>query len=120
MHDNYDITKFLNKNINFIFVPRGMTPILQPLYLSINRPLKMLLNINIMMHLQSLKDQKKEKVRRGKIMQWVIESWENKEIIITKVIINYFLTCGITNKLEGTKDNIFSGWDKLKADGLIE
>ena len=41
MHNSFEILKFLNdKKINIIFVPRGLTPILHPLDLSINRPLK--------------------------------------------------------------------------------
>ena len=47
MHYSYEIQKYLSlKNIIFIFIPAGLTGILQPLDVCINKPYKELIKRN--------------------------------------------------------------------------
>ena len=47
-------------------------------------------------------------------MQWVFETWEDKENIKPQEIIDSFWICRITNKMDGTEDYLFSGLDKIE------
>ena len=46
--------------------------------------------------------------------------WDDKNKITTEVIKNSFLYCGITNKLDGTEDEMFVGYEKINEIGIIE
>ena len=59
------------KKINFIFVPRGLTPILQPLVLSINRPLKDLVKRKYEECIQNNKFKKPPKIKMEILLNWI-------------------------------------------------
>ena len=47
------------------------------------------------------------------------ECFKRNRTIPIKVKLS-FLTCGITNNTDCSEDYLFTGWDKLKEDGLVE
>ena len=63
---------------------------------------------------------KRNRTIREKLLQRIVESWENRDEIKEEIIIKSFLTCGITNNTDCSEDYLFIGWDKLKEDGLVE
>ena len=50
----------------------------------------------------------------------IVENWYNKDKIKEEIIIKWFLTCGVTNNTNCSENYLFTGWDKLKEDGLVE
>ena len=121
MNNSFEILKFLNdKKINIIFVPRGLTPILHPLDLSINRPLKDWVKKKYEECIQNIKFKKPPKIKREILLNWILNMWDDKNKITTEVIKNSFLYCGITNKLDGTEDEMFVGYEKINEIGIIE
>lgn len=114
MHDSYEIINYLTKyKINFVFVPKGLTSILQPLDISINHPFKLALKHEYEFLLTFFGKAKVPKVKREKIIEWIVNCWEDKDKIKTETIKNSFLYCGISNKPDGTEDEMFIGWKKL-------
>ena len=63
---------------------------------------------------------KRNRIIREKLLQWIVESWENRDEIKEEIIIKSFLKCGITNNTDCSEDYLFIGWDKLNEDGLVE
>ena len=87
MQNSFEILKFLNdKKINVIFVPRGLTPILQPLDLSINKPLKDWVKRKYEEYIQNIKFKKPPKIKREILLNWILNVWDDKNKITTEVI----------------------------------
>ncbi len=89
-----------------------MTRILQPLDVSLNKPFKDLLRE---MYVQAcIKAQKNiEKIKREVIIEWIKEAWCNKNSMNEEVIKKSFLVTGISNKEDGSEDDIFEDYQKL-------
>ena len=114
MHDSYEIINCLVKNkINLVFVPKGLTSILQPLDVYINHPFKLAIKHEYEFLLTFFSNIKVPKVKIAKIIEWIVNCWEDKDKIKTEIIKNSFLYCGISNKSDGTEDEMFIGWNKL-------
>ena len=121
MHQCMIILKFLfDNNINYVFIPKSLTSILQPLDVSINRPF-----IDAIIHQYELacsvfKSVTNQKITREALLEWIIRVWENNETISPQIVKNSFIFCGISNILDGSEDELFNGFDKLNEQGIIE
>ena len=49
---------------------------------------------------------KRNRTIREKLLQWIVESWGNKDEIKEEIIIKSFLTCGITNNTDCSEVSI--------------
>ena len=70
--------------------------------------------------IQNFKFKKPPKIKREILLNWILNVWDNKNKITTEFIKNSFLYCGIKNKLDGTEDEIFVGYEKINEIGKIE
>lgn len=121
MHDNFENLKFLfDKNINYVFIPKGLTSILQPLDISINRPFKDTVRHQYELACSVFKSVDKQKVSREALLEWIIKIWENNETISPQIVKNSFKFYGISNNLDGSEDELFNGSDKSNEQGTTE
>ena len=60
------------------------------------------------------------KFKRKKIIEWIVNFWEEKYKIKPEIIKNSFLYCGISNKSEVKEDEMLIGWNKLGEQELIQ
>ena len=111
-HCTNTIIDFLNNNkIKRVFIPGGLTRKLQPLDLSVNKPLKEKLKKKYNQYIIDKGDEDntlfhnhQAKVDRKLIVQWVHEIWEND--INSDIIVNGFKKSGITAKDDGSEDDM--------------
>ena len=121
MHTSLIISKFLyEKGINYVLIPKGLTSILQPLDVSINRPFKDWMKRTYESAIAVFKTGKVPKIKREIILKWIVDNWFDDSKIKTEKIINSFLVCGISNKMDGSEDEKFEGFDKINEQGFIE
>ncbi len=114
MHDSYEIIHYITKyKINPVFFPKGLTSILQLLDVSINHPFKLAIMHEYVFLLTFFNYIKEPKVKRKKIIEWIVNCWEDIDKIKTEIIKNCFLYCRISNKSDETEDEMFIGWNKL-------
>ncbi len=93
--------------VDSVVIPGGMTSILQPLDVAVNRPFKH--NARNLWNEWMMNGQKEYnkagKIKaptRQQVVQWTVESWG---FITKESIINGFRKCCITNKLDGSEDD---------------
>ena len=121
MHISLDIIRYLvSLKINYVFIPKGLTSILQPLDVSVNRPFKDALRHCYENALSIFNQKKMPKIKREVLMKWIIDSWYNNTIIKSDVIVKSFLVTGISNNLDGSEDEEFNGFEKVYDIGFIE
>ena len=76
MHNSLIISKFLyDKGINYILIPKGLTSILQPLDVSINRPFKDQMRRTYESSISVFKSGKVPKIKREIMLKWVVDTW---------------------------------------------
>ena len=95
-------------NTNVVVIPGGMTSILQPLDVGVNKPFKDQLRQRWNKWMLDGEHSITPAGRMKKpdlqlICKWILESWE---VISPATIVQSFLRCSITNSLDGTEDDI--------------
>ena len=121
MRNSITTLKYLyNKKINVFFFPKGLTGILQPLDTSLNRPFKDWIKRSYEEAVSLLNGAKGAKIKREVILNLIYTNWFDNEKIKTEVIKNAFLYCGISNNMDGSKDDLFKGFNLLNERGFIE
>jgi len=48
------------------------------------------------------------------LLKWINECWYDSNILKKEMIVKSFLVTGITNKLDGTEDDEFQGFNKIQ------
>ena len=119
-HITKDIIKEIEKyDTEIIFVPRGMTRILQPLDDTINKPFKILIRKKYAEYCCN-KNLSYVKISNNLIINWVSDIWWDEFAINQIMIKNSFRTTGISNNLNGSENLLFKAYDKLKEEIVIE
>ena len=120
MHITEDIIKEIEKyDTEIIFIPKGMTRILQPLDVSINKPFKTLIRKKYAEYCCN-KNLSYIKISNNLIINWVSDIWWD-EFAINRNMIKYsFRITGISNNLNGSENLLFKAYQKLREEIVIE
>ena len=95
------------RKIDVAVIPGGLTPVLQPLNKSLNKPFKDNVRRKYLAWMISgpfdyTPAGKKKAPSRNLVLRWVHEAWRD---IPVEIVAKSFKTCGISNSLDGTEDD---------------
>ena len=93
----------LSNNKRLLFMPPGLTSVLQPLNVSINKLFKDGIRNKFAEYLIKNKDIP-NKVNREDIIKWIADVWYSDKIISKISIINTFKACDILNNIHKNND----------------
>jgi len=100
--------KFQEHNCNMMIIPGGLTSIVQPLDVCLNKPFKdrMREKWRLWMANEEFSLTKGGNLRKPSykiICEWIIQAWKE---IPTEMVKKSFLKCGISNEMNGQQDNL--------------
>ena len=101
-------------------VPKELTPILQPLNVSINKPLKEAMKHKYESSIIYFSNKNKIKIKREVLLKWINDCWYDSNILKKEMIVKSFLVTGISNKLDGTEDDEFQGFNKIQIICIVK
>ena len=98
---------FKSENSDLAVIPGGLTSVLQPLDVCLNKPFKDRVRQKWMAWMaegihELTAGGGQKKPSEEFMCQWIGEVWRD---IPREMVANSFLKCGITNSLDGSKDN---------------
>jgi len=104
----------LDNNTDLAIIPGGLTSIVQPLDVCLNKPFKDRLRAkwNIWMSSGQFTYTKGGNLRKPEyniICKWILEAWAE---IPQEMIVKSFKKCGISNAMDGSEDDLFGQNEK--------
>lgn len=101
-------TALTRENTNLAVIPSGLTSILQPLDVSLNKPFKDGVRKRWMEWMaegvhEFTATGRQKKPSEELILSWIAGAWQD---ISEEMIESSFLKCGITNNLDGSEDDL--------------
>ena len=117
-----EFNPYTKNNIYEVFIPRGLTPVCQPLDININKIFKDEMK-KLYLNWRANLINNQTRVSRQNVVEWCCTCWENPSVISSKIIIETFLEAGITISLSGEEDYKVKIFDRIKEimpDNIIE
>ena len=115
------LQNLININANYILIPPGLKPYVQPLDVSINEPFKKYLHRWYIDFIIDNENQRRPTDRD--IIDAVVDIWYDNLKISTESIIKSFIVTGISAKLDGSEDNLIihhpEFWDEIVSPSEI-
>ena len=105
---------FFKYNINEFYVPKGLTPVSQPLDMTINKLIKDEMKRQYLGWKTLLLDNNNIKVTRQNVIDLVCNYWKSEKVVPFELIKNTFKQAGITVSLTGEKNKEIKIFDRLK------
>ena len=107
---------FKNENTDLAVIPGGLTSVLQPLDVSLNKPFKDRVRQKWMAEgIHELTAGGRQKKPSEELMcQWIGEAWRD---IPREMVAKSFLKCGITNSMDGSEDDFV--FDSSDDDSVV-
>ena len=105
---------FKNNSSKFSLIPPGQTKYVQPLDVSINKPFKAAMH-RAYTEFQISNGNTKTPTHEN-IIEFVYNTWYKPDIIKEDIIRNSFKTCGISNNLDGSEDDLFNWPDDIEPE----
>ena len=98
---------FKSENTDLAVIPGGLTSVLQPLDVCLNKPFKDRVRQKWMAWMaegihELMAGGRQKKPSEELMCQWISEAWRD---IPREMVANSFLKCGITNSLDGSEDD---------------
>ena len=59
------------------------------------------------------------KVTKEKMIDWIVETWDDSKVITNEIIFKGFIYTGIGNSLNREEVSKFTAWNKMKAEKPI-
>ena len=96
------------RNIDVAVIPGGLTPVVQPLDKCLNKPFKDNVRRKYLAWMtlgpfEFTPAGKKKAPSRNLVLRWIKEAWAE---IPQEMVVKSFKTCGISNALDGTEDDV--------------
>ena len=113
---------YTKSNIYEVFIPRGLTPVCQPLDININKIFKDEMK-KLYLNRRANLINNQTRVSRQNVVEWCGTCREHPSVISSKIIKETFLEAGITISLKGEEDYKVKIFDRIKAimpDNIIE
>ena len=109
-----DFNQFFKYNINEIYVPKGLTPVCQPLDMTINKLIKDEMKRQYLGWKTLLLDNINTKVTRQNVIERLCNCWKSEKVVPCELIKNTFKQAGNTVSLTGEKNKEIKIFDRLK------
>ena len=110
---------FKNENTDLAVIPGGLTSVLQPLDVSLNKPFKDRVRQKWMAWMaegihELTAGGRQKKPSEELMCQWIGEAWRD---IPREMVAKSFLKCGITNSMDGSEDDFV--FDSSDDDSVV-
>ena len=85
---NDEFNPFFKYNINQIYAPKGLTPVCQPLDMTINKLIKDEMKRQYLLWRSSQLDNNNTKVTRKNVIDWFCNGWKSENVVPCQLIKN--------------------------------